>query len=590
MIDCVPRNPKRGFMTITLRLCTVALLPFSLIAAIEPLALTSAANTAFKDDRPNDRTGGWIDLGSNDLRDIPQGPLLAAGIPFSIPAHTDQACIVLGGPTRTYLPRKATLSVEPHISGKVLYLLHGAAFVPDAQAIAGILTIEYATGKKKELHIRQNRDVADWQKPTGYKNCARAWTTYNANTQISLFVSKFPLENDPVARIHVEAKDATWMIVAASIGDDATLRPLLPNLAITQTFKPAPALSAALPAETNVATPRNIILLIGDGMGHGALRLTSLATRNADDQLVFQQMPFNALCTTYSFSDEVTDSAASGTAIACGQKTKNGMIATSPTGQQLESAATLAKKQGRSVGIMTSDSLLGATPAVFYAHCDSRGSYQDIANDTLLSTFDILIGNGNGLAWFLPKSAPGSKRNDDRALLPEFEAKGYTIITNINSFAQAPAQQKILGFIDYKGELSSETSLSQLLDTALSRLNSNPKGFFIMLESTMPDAGGHGNKPDFTIMGTTQIDWAARTALEFARTHNDTLVLVTADHETGGIQSIRTKTGGLTLRYTTTSHTSTPVDLYAFGPSAHRLNGNIDNTDIGKLLHELLAK
>ena len=91
-------------------------------------------------------------------------------------------------------------------------------------------------------------------------------------------------------------------------------------------------------------------------------------------------------------------------------------------------------------------------------------------------------------------------------------------------------------------------------------------------------------------MGTTQIAWAARAALEFARKHQDTLVLVTADHETGGIQSIRTKTGALTLRYTTTSHTSTPVDLYAFGPSAHRIAGNIDNTDIGKLLRELLAK
>ena len=583
-------SAQRGIMTITLRLCTAVLLPFSLLAAIEPLALDSAANTAFKDEQPNDRTGGWIDLGSNDLRDIPQGPLLAAGIPFSIPAHADRACIVLGGPTRTYLPKTATLNALPQHPGKTLYLLHGAAFVPADQALAGTLTITYATGKKKDIHVRQGRDVADWQKPTGYKNCARGWTTYNANTQVSLFVSKFTLEADPVSSITFTANEATWMIVAASIGDDASLRPLLPNLMITQAIKPAPALSALLPAETNTAAPRNIILLIGDGMGQGALRLTSLATRNADDQLVFQQMPFNALCTTYSFSDEVTDSAASGTAIACGQKTKNGMIATSPTGKKLESAATLAKKHGRSVGIMTSDSLLGATPAVFYAHCDSRGSYQDIANDTLLSTFDILIGNAGGRAWFQPKSASGSKRNDDRKLLPEFSAKGYTIITNINSFAQAPAQQKVLGFIDYKGELSSETSLSQLLDTALSRLNTNPKGFFIMLESTMTDSGGHGNKPDLTIMGTTQIDWAARTALEFARTHTDTLVLVTADHETGGIQSIRAKTGGLTLRYLTTSHTSTPVALYAFGPSAHRLNGNIDNTDIGKLLRELLAK
>lgn len=577
-------------MTITLRLCTAVLLPFSLIAAIEPLALDSAANTAFRDDQPNDRTGGWVDLGSNDLRDIPHGSLLAAGIPFSISAHTDQACIVLGGPTRSYLPKKTTLAVDPQRSGKTLYLLHGAAFVPEAQAMAGILTIEYANGKKKEFHVRQNRDVADWQKPTGYKNCARAWTTYNANTQVSLFVSKFALESAPVARIVFEAKEATWMIAAVSLGDDAMLRPILPNLAITQTVKPAPALTAALPVETNTATPRNIILLIGDGMGHGALRLTSLATRNADDQLVLQQMPFNALCTTYSFSDEVTDSAASGTAIACGQKTKNGMIATSPTGQQLESAATLAKKQGRSIGIMTSDSLLGATPAVFYAHNKSRGSYQNIANDSLLSTFDILIGNAGGLAWFLPKSASGSKRNDDRALLPEFSAQGYMVITNISSFAQVPAQQKVLGFIDYKGELSSEPCLGQLLDTALTRLNANPKGFFIMLESSMPDSGGHGNKPDLTIMGTTQIDWAARAALEFARKHQDTLVLVTADHETGGIQSIRTKTGALTLRYTTTSHTSTPVDLYAFGPSAHRIAGNIDNTDIGKLLRELLAK
>jgi len=558
---------------------------------ITPLAFGDAANTGFCDTRADDRQGGWTDQGGNDLHVLPPGKLTLSSVPFNILGEDSapgKTCIVLGGPNRTYLPAKAVISV-PEVSGACLYLLHAAAWCPPAQAknnMTGVLTVDYADGTSAEVHVRFGRDVGDWTSPESYKNAARAWSAYNANTQVSLFLSRFPLKKVPVKAIRLEARDSAWMVAAASLGDETPLVPLKADLTLDKTYT-APALDTPLASATASAVPKNIILVIGDGMGPGALKLTSLYQHKADDRLYLQQLPVAGFCTTFSASSPVTDSAASATAFACGYKTDNGTLGLTPDKSRVTSVAEAAHKEGRAVGLITSDAITGATPAGFFAHVNARGSYSDVADWVSASSFDVLIGNANGKGWFLPKTA-GGQRADTRNVLTEMAAAGYAVSENPDAFAQTPSDKRALGFMA-KGTLDSETSLATLTEAALARLAKNDKGFFLMTECAITDAGGHGNKPELTTGGTIQVDWTVKAAVDFARRQGDTLVLVTADHETGGITCGITNNppGKLVMSYATTSHTGVPVRLYAYGPGSDLFKGTIDNTDIAKNIAKL---
>ncbi len=559
--------------------------------SITPLAFGDAANTGFCDTRADDRQGGWTDQGGNDLRVLPPGKLTLSSVPFTILSETSgpgKTCIVLGGPKRPYLPIKAVIPV-PEMSGACLYLLHAAAWCPPAHAknnMTGVLTVDYADGTSSEIHVRFGRDVGDWSSPDSYKNAARAWSAYNANTQVSLFLSRFPLKHLPVKALRLEAKESAWMIVAASLGDETPLVPLKAKLTLDTTYR-APTLDTPLASAAASAVPKNIILVIGDGMGPGALKLTSLYQHQADGRLYLQQLPVAGFCTTFSASSPVTDSAASATAFACGYKTDNGTLGLTLDKSRVTSVAEAAHKEGRAVGLITSDAITGATPAGFFAHVNARGSYSEVADWASASAFDILIGNANGKGWFLPKAA-GGQRADTRNLVTEMAAAGYAVSEDPDAFAQTPPDKRALGFMA-KGTLDSETCLAKLTETALARLAKNDKGFFLMTECAITDAGGHGNKPELTVRGTIQVDWTVKAAVDFARRQDDTLVLVTADHETGGITCGITNNppGKLMINYATTSHTGVPVRLYAYGPGSDLFKGTIDNTDIAKNIAKL---
>jgi alkaline phosphatase len=568
----------------------VALAAFH-VFAMTPVPLAAGANTAFADDKADDRAGGWTDQGGNDMRLLPAGPLMAAGVRFEVlsdAATGGKSCIVLGGPKRAYLPAKASLAV-PELNGECLYLLHAAAWCPPAkeQKMTGELAVDYTDGTSQTFHVRFGRDVGDWSKGESFKNAARGWTVYNGNTQVSLFASRFELKGKPVKGLRFESKESAWMIAAASIGNTLTLRPLRPNLALDKTYTAPEPPASALPDADEKAVPKNIILVIGDGMGSGALKLASLYQHKAEGRLFFQHLPSVGLCETYSASSDVTDSAAAATAIASGHKTKNGMLGLTPEGLRLTPFTAVAHRAGYAVGLITSDALVGATPAGFYAHVDARGSYQKVADDAAACGYEVLIGNANTKGWFFPKTAEGL-RDDTRNVADEMAAKGYAVIETREAFAQTAADKRVLGFMA-KGTLDHETCLAELTETALARLARNDKGFFLMVECTITDGGGHANNPELTVRGTLQVDWAVRQAVEFARTRGDTLVVVTADHETGGLDAVMSRTDPkrLVINYTTTSHTGAPVPVYAFGPGAHRFAGLIDNTDIGKKISAL---
>lgn len=341
---------------------------------------------------------------------------------------------------------------------------------------------------------------------------------------------------------------------------------------------PPPVDAAKLAKAPRTGTPRNIILLIGDGMGQGALTLASLYAYGAPGKLTLDQFPVCGLARTASANSTVTDSAASGTALAGGYKTNNGMIGKTPDKVSRKSFAVLARESGRSIGIMTTDALTGATPAAFLAHADHRSQAEKIAADLSAAGSMILIGSDP--KPFLPKK-DGGRRADNRNLLAELQKAGYREAATPEALKQLPANIPAYGFVP---DWSNTTLLSRFASAAFEKLNANPKGFFLMIEGHYPDKGGHGNNPDYSVNGVLMNNFLAKAALDFALQHPDTLVVVTADHETGGISAAPNKANPRKphIHYMTKNHTGAPVGIYAFGPGADRFNAVIENTDIPK--------
>ncbi len=263
--------------------------------------------------------------------------------------------------------------------------------------------------------------------------------------------------------------------------------------------------------------PKHVFLFIGDGM---SLPQRMLAEK--EGPLAMNTLPFQAPTRTSSASDYVTDSAAAATAIACGVKTRNGSVGLDPEGKRLVSCAELAKKAGKKVGILTTVPITHATPAGFYAHRESRKMTKEIEADRLASGFDFFAGH-----------AEASLKNPGPAL-------------------------------------------ADLVRKALAALE-GPEGFFLMAEGGLIDWAGHANDTEALIRETRAFDDAVKVALEFLEKHpDDTLVIVTGDHETGGLT--------LEGKWTTKNHTALPVITSAQGAGAERFSGFIDNTDIGNYI------
>ena len=560
------------------------------------IPMQKGATTGFSDTLANDREGGWIDAGPNDLGVIPAGSRDYAGVRFLVASekeHSGRTCIVLGGPERPWMPQEATLpalgSKGTPVQGKALYLLHAADGTDRASGDVGSVTVVYEDGTEGAISVRAGADVGDWLRNRGHANAAMAWTDYNQSTQVALFASRFPLADKPIRELRFRAGGATWMVVAASVGDETPLRPIRQQTSITRSFH-APQPPKSLPSFSDGIRPRNVVFCFGDGMGQGALDVASMHLWHAPGRLVMQQLPHATLIDTHSANQPVTDSAAAGTALACGRKTNNGFVGIDPDQRPLVSLAALAHARGLGSAVLSNDSLLGATPASFYAHSPDRRARAAIAAWAPECGFDVLVGSAAHAGFFRPASA-GGQREDGRDLVAEMEEKGYAFADLPQMLATLPADRKVLGLLGgdfYEGD----TALAEAADFAMRRLaKSHPTGFFLFCEGTRPDHGGHGNNPETLVSGVVQVDWLVRKAIDFASERGDTLVLVTADHETGGVQAVAGNGGATpeTIHFSSFGHTGAHVPLYAFGPGAERFTGVMDNTDVAKTIAFLLG-
>ncbi|MFW5645307.1 MAG: alkaline phosphatase, partial [Bacteroidota bacterium] len=271
---------------------------------------------------------------------------------------------------------------------------------------------------------------------------------------------------------------------------------------------------------------KNIIFLIGDGMGVPQLHA---AMEHADETLIMEKAEYTGLSKTHSLTNKITDSAAGGTALATGNKTSNGVISQDTLGNPLKTILEFAEDYGLSTGLVSTSAITHATPASFIAHEENRNNYEAIAADFLDTDIEVFI--GGGFDHF-------ANRKDGLNLVESLEEKGYSLVRNLEELKASQAD-KLAGLLA-EGHLppvaeGREDMLSVATAKALDILSRNEDGFFLMVEGSQIDWGGHANDLDYIVSETIDFDQAVGVAVDFAKKNPGTLVVVTSDHETGGL-------------------------------------------------------
>ncbi|MDY6984923.1 MAG: alkaline phosphatase [Candidatus Thermoplasmatota archaeon] len=278
--------------------------------------------------------------------------------------------------------------------------------------------------------------------------------------------------------------------------------------------------------------PKNVIFMIGDGMGVNHITLT----RTVDGELNMDKFPYGGIVTTHSMNSLITDSAAAGTALATGYKTNNGIISQTPDGKKLKTSLETAKEAGKSTGLVTTTRITHATPAVFATHIDDRDKENEIAEQLLMAGVDVLL--GGGLRHFLP--AGEGKREDSLNLVSEFINAGYTFVDDREGLFAAESSPLLglftMSHMSYELDREEEEpSVAEMTEKAIELLSRNEEGFFLMVEGGRIDHAAHANDAASVVADTIAFDDAVGKALDFAREDGETLVVVTADHSTGGL-------------------------------------------------------
>lgn len=339
--------------------------------------------------------------------------------------------------------------------------------------------------------------------------------------------------------------------------------------------------------------PKNVILLIGDGTG---ITQVSTAFYFKESEPNYARFKNIGLINTSSASHNITDSAAGATAFACGEKTYNGAIGVSVDSTAIENIVEVVSLKNIKSGLVATSSITHATPASFYAHALKRSMANDIAVDLVASNVDFFA--AGGLKYF-------TNRKDERNLLNELEVKNFVIDTvSLGDYASIQNAEKA-GFLladDGMPKMSEDRGafLENATELGIEFLNKDNASFFMMVEGSQIDWGGHANDGNYVITELLDFDDAIGKALDFAEKDGNTLVIVTGDHETGGL-SLSSKQrvnehgekysdyNEIDLTFSTNGHSTTLIPVFAYGPGSEEFMGIYENTDIYKKILEVTA-
>jgi alkaline phosphatase len=328
--------------------------------------------------------------------------------------------------------------------------------------------------------------------------------------------------------------------------------------------------------------PKNIIFLIGDGMGVSHVFAGLTANKG---QLFIENCRHIGFSKTQSSDNYITDSAAGGTALSCGVKTYNGAIGVDTDTIPVKTILEEAEEQGLATGLVSTSAITHATPASYIAHQPNRGMYEAIAADFLKTDIDVFI--GGGLKHFVA-------REDKRNLLNELKEKGYNVQVEMNEIKKVK-KGKLAGLTAqvHNGRMTERGDMLPVsTNTALNILTKNDKGFFLMVEGSQIDWGGHAASSIYIVEDMLDFDKTIGNAIKFAAKDGETLVVITADHETGGMALTggNMETGMVKGAFPTGGHTGVMVPVFSYGPGAEEFIGIMDNTEIHTKMKKLLLE
>lgn len=323
--------------------------------------------------------------------------------------------------------------------------------------------------------------------------------------------------------------------------------------------------------------PKNIILMIGDGMGLSQITAGMYANGN---ELALEKFPVIGLQKTYASDNLVTDSAASATAFACGVKTYNGAIGVDPNKKAVASILEEAEKNDLPTGLIATSTIVHATPASFIAHQPLRKMYDEIATDFLKTDIDLFIGGG--------KKFFDEQRADGNSLIPTLAQKGYTVSSMLDKEVadiNFKTANKIAHFTANDAPVPAALGREYLTEASTKAASflkkKSDKGFFLMIEGSQIDWGGHANDTKYIVTEMIDFDKTIAAILKFAKKDKETLVIITADHETGGFAiNPDSRMDSIAGAFTSDYHTATMVPVFAYGPGAELFSGIYENTAI----------
>ncbi len=316
----------------------------------------------------------------------------------------------------------------------------------------------------------------------------------------------------------------------------------------------------AFQQEQAAPVARNVVLMIGDGMGAEHVWAAWLSNKGA---LNITTLPVTGFSITTSASHTITDSAAGGTAIACACKAVNGQLGLDAQGNHQDSLAVQMRKAGKSTGLVVTKSITDATPAAFYAHTESRNNTGEIAASLAEAGFDVIAGGG-ACDFTKEQLELLEKRSKRCELVPTKECP--------------PAS----GRGDW---------LPEQVTAALKELETDKDGFFLMVEGSRIDMSSHWNDLAETVRETLDFDRAVGVVLKWMQQHPDTLLVVTADHQTGGLSlhgGSREK-GEVDGHFSTFKHSGVAVPVYAAGAGAAQFGGVQQNTELAPKIRKAAA-